>query len=266
MTSHETDLARRVYAAAAGNLELGNQAHDADGARFVRNRELPNIYDANHVTHVRCESESDIERLLARVEREYAHCRHRRFDVDPWTPPAFVARLVLVGYTSEEDLELVLEGELRAQPRPCDIRRVETEEQWAASGVLHEIDWIERCERLGRPADPAVPAAFAALRRTTPPELRYWMAYVDGSPVAYAWSWPGVDGVGVVEDLFTHLEYRHRGIATALISHGVADARARGAGPVIISADPTDTPMRMYAALGFRPILVVRHYVRRLDR
>lgn len=70
----------------------------------------------------------------------------------------------------------------------------------------------------------------------------------------------------MVEDLFTHPDYRHRGIATALIARGVADARARGAGPVIIGADPTDTPMRMYAALGFRPIIVVRHYLRRLDR
>lgn len=259
------DLARRVYAAVTGNLELGNEAYDADGARFVRNRELPSIYDANHVTHVRCESASDIERLLARVEREYAHCRHRRFDIDPWTPPAFVARLVLEGYASREDLELVLEGELRAQPRPCDIRRVETEEQWASSGVLHEMDWGERCERLGRMPDPSVPAAFAALRRATSNDIAYWMAYVDGRPVAYAWSWPGVDGVGVVENLFTHPDHRHRGIATALIAHGVADARACGAGPVIISADPSDTPMRMFAALGFRPILVVRHYIRGLD-
>ena len=265
MTTHEAELARRVHAAVTGNLELGNEAFDADGARFVRNRELPNIYDANHVTHVRCESAFDIERLLARVEQEYAHFRHRRFDIDPWTPPAFVARLVLEGYASEEDLELVLEGELRSQPGPCDIRRVETEEQWASSGVLHEMDWVERCERLGRPPDPAVPAGFAALRRTTPPDLRYWMAYIDGSAVAHAWSWAGVEGVGVVEDLFTDPDYRHRGIATALISHGIADARARGAGSVIISADPSDTPMRMYAALGFRPILVVRHYVRRLD-
>ncbi len=258
-------LARRVYAAASRALELGNETLKVDGARFVRNRRHAQIYDANHVTYITCESDSAVDRLLARAEREYAHCRHRRFDIVPWTPPSFVARLVLDGYTSEDDLELVLEGQLRAEPGSCDIRRVETEEQWVASDALHEMDWLERCERLGRRPDPAVPGGFAALRRTTPPELRYWLAYVDGRPVAYAWSWPGPDGIGVVEDLFTHPDYRHRGIATALIAHGVADARARGAGQVIISADPTDTPMRMYAALGFRPILVVRHYVRRLD-
>lgn len=265
MASDRSSLARRVYASHSRSLEWANETFEADGARFVRNRDHPNIFDANHVSHATCESERDIERLFARVEREYAHCPHRRFDVDPWTPPAFVARLTLDGYVADEDLLLVLEGELQARPAPCDIRRVETEEQWAGSAALHELDWLERWKRLGRTPEPSVPGAFAALRRKSPPDVAYWMAYHDGMPVAYAWSWQGVDGVGVVEDLFTHPDYRHRGIATALIAHGVADARARGAGPVIISADPGDTPKHMYRALGFRPIVVVRHYVRRLS-
>jgi GNAT superfamily N-acetyltransferase len=66
-----------------------------------------------------------------------------------------------------------------------------------------------------------------------------------------------------VEDLFTHPDYRHRGLATALIAHCVADARARGAGPVVIGADPHDTPRQMYAALGFRPLFLSRGYLRR---
>ncbi len=265
MPPDRSSLAWRVYAGHSRSLELASETFEADGARFVRNRDHANIYDANHVSHVTCDSEPDIERLLARVEREYAGYRHRRFDVNPWTPPAFVARLTLDGYVAEEDLLLVLEGELRARPAASDIRRVETEEQWAASDALHELDWLERQERLGRTPDPSVPAAFAALRRASAAEIACWMAYVDGEAVAYAWSWQGVDGVGVVEDLFTHADYRHRGIATALIAHGVRDARDRGAGPVAISADPGDTPKLMYRALGFRPIVLVRHYVRWLS-
>jgi predicted GNAT family acetyltransferase len=69
-----------------------------------------------------------------------------------------------------------------------------------------------------------------------------------------------VNGIGQVEDLFTHPDFRHRGIATALIAHCVADARARGAGPVLITADPLDTPKQMYAAMGFRPFSVTRNY------
>lgn len=265
MSSGRPSLARRVYTSHSRSLELANETFEADGARFVRNRQYANIYDANHVAHVTCESDAQIDRLLARADTEYACCRHRRFDVDPWTPPQFVARLVLDGYSAEEDLLLVLEGELQESPEPRDVRRVVTAEQWVASDALHETDWLERCRRLGRTPDPSVPAAFAAIRRGAPADVAYWMAYVDGKAVAYVWSWLGVDGVGVVEDLFTDPEYRRRGIATALIAHGVVDARARGAGPVVISADPSDTPMHMYATLGFRPIVVVRHYFRRLS-
>jgi hypothetical protein len=58
----------------------------------------------------------------------------------------------------------------------------------------------------------------------------------------------------------------HRGLATALIHPCVADARSKGAGPVVIAADPTDTPKHMYAAMGFRPVAVYSHYLKRLDR
>ena len=53
--------------------------------------------------------------------------------------------------------------------------------------------------------------------------------------------------------LFEKLDNLRRGIATALIAHAVGDARNRGAGPVLIGADPDDTPKHMYAAMGFRP-------------
>ena len=90
------------------------------------------------------------------------------------------------------------------------------------------------------------------------------MAYVDGQPRAYLASWEGLDGVGQVEDLFTHPEFRHRGLATALIHHCVADCRAHGAGPVVIVADTADTPKRMYAAMGFRPVATSRTYWKKL--
>ena len=70
--------------------------------------------------------------------------------------------------------------------------------------------------------------------------------------------------MGKVEDLFTAPAFRRRGIATALIAHAVPDARARGAGPVLIGADPTDTPKAMYAAMGFAPVCAIRSFTKRL--
>ena len=83
--------------------------------------------------------------------------------------------------------------------------------------------------------------------------------------MAYLASWEGIDGVGQVEDLFTHPDHRHRGLATALLHHGIADCRAHGAGPVVIVADPTDTPKQIYAALGFRPVAIKRSYRKSLE-
>lgn len=83
-----------------------------------------------------------------------------------------------------------------------------------------------------------------AAHRAKQPPVQHWLACVDGKPVAYFNSWSGIDGVGQVEDLFTHPEFRHWGIATALIYRCVADARGKGAGPVVIVADATDTPKR----------------------
>lgn len=57
-------------------------------------------------------------------------------------------------------------------------------------------------------------------------------------------------------------EFKRRGIATALVHHCVADARACGAGPVVAVTDAADTPKHMYAAMGFRPVAILRDYLK----
>jgi GNAT superfamily N-acetyltransferase len=261
----DTVLIDRVADTTAAYLAIGCEVFDAEGARFVRNRAWPLLWDANHVSHVRCESDEQLERLIARADAEFAHCAHRRFDLDPGAPPQLAARLALDGYACDETLQLVLEGELSAAPKPSDTREITTDADWAAYAALQEMDYQENAVRHGRAFNPEIPEGFLAVKRARGNVVRYWLAWVDGVPRAYFSSWPGTNGVGMVEDLFTHPEFRHRGLATALIAHCVADARARGAGAVVIGADPADTPKRMYADMGFRPVLVARRYRRQVD-
>jgi GNAT superfamily N-acetyltransferase len=261
----DAELIGRACDAVAGYLQIGNETFEADGATFVRNIDTPRRWDANHVTNVRCSDEASIARLLARADLEYAQYPYRRFDTDPRTPAQFVARLVLEGYEATPELHLVLEGALRATAPVIDIRPIEGEAAWSAYEALYAADIAEMRARQGRADETRdMVVEFMRYKRAKEPAVRYFLAYVDGSAVAYFSSWPGSAGVGVVEDLFTAREYRHRGIATALIARCVADARERGAGPVVIGADPTDTPMRMYAAMGFRPMFVTANYVRHL--
>jgi GNAT superfamily N-acetyltransferase len=243
------------------NLALGNEAFEAAGARFVRNAAYPSIYDANHVDDVTASSPAEIEALLERAEDEFAGCPHLRFDVDARTPPEFEARLKLDGrYSCTETLVMVLQGELRGQARPFEVQHIVDDEGWKAFGALHALDWTEGADDSNR-RTPEAGQAWAAVTRLKSPPLRFWLGYIEGVPRGYLSSWEGLSGVGQVETLFVHPDFRHRGLATALLHHCVRDARALGAGPVAIAADAADTPKQMYADMGWRPVAVKREYL-----
>jgi GNAT superfamily N-acetyltransferase len=271
MQTDMDDLLRRALAVNEDLLALGNEVSEVDGAIFVRNPALTAVHDANHAMRVRVCAPEEIDRLLGRCDEAYGAigCKHRRFDLDLDTPPEFEARLPLEGYQRNDALVLLLERDLIGEPKPYEIRLVEGDAGWAAYGALHELDWNDYAERTA-PGDADKASAWTAAamlehRRIKSPPARYWLAYVKDDPRAYLASWEGTGGVGQVEDLFTHADFRHRGLATALIHHCVADARAHGAGPVVIVADPSDTPKQMYAAMGFRPVAVKRSYLKKLS-
>jgi GNAT superfamily N-acetyltransferase len=146
------------------------------------------------------------------------------------------------------------------------VREVLSEDDWAAYRELDAMWWEESSTAYFGPYDPELHDEFMLDRRVKAPQARGWFACVDGVPRAFFTSWPGENGVGIVEDLFCHPEYRHRGLATALIARCVADCRERGAGPVIINSDVNDTPKQMYAAMGFRPLFVHHVYEKRLEQ
>src|SRR5262249_54928596 len=143
------ELTRRAVAVDGDFLALGHEVFDADGARFVRDRSLPRIYDANYVSDVRVATPDAVERLLARVDREYPHTRHRALQLDISTPPAVEAALVLRGYEHSASLVLLLEGTLQGAARAHDVRPIASEADWAAYARLKQRHWDERAERLG---------------------------------------------------------------------------------------------------------------------
>jgi GNAT superfamily N-acetyltransferase len=243
-------------------LALGHETFQAAGATFVRDREVPDIWDANHVTAVTADSDEPIDRLLLRVEREFAGFGHRRFDLDFTTPPAFEARLALTGSRTREFLVMLLEGELRGPVATADIRECAGAAAWAAFEALALDSWRESAQRQGVPGGDDVGERLALVHRRRSPPARYWLAWADGAPCGFLASWEGVDRMGQVEDLFVHPATRGRGLAAALIHHGVAACRQLGAGPIVIVADVHDTPKDAYARMGFRPVAVGRSYLR----
>lgn len=263
----DADLLRRVFDARAAYHELGNTVVEEPRARFVHNDETPNVHDSNLASWVGAETDDEIDRVLARADEVYGDLRHRKVMVDPTTPPAFEARLVLEGYEPHPHVELVLEGEVRASPDgSVGIRLVESGDDWRSLTELWQAQHDEEVAKGQHdPWGLGVVEQMVVSKQLKAPALCFWLARVDDTDVAFFSSWPGLDDVGIVEDLFTRPEFRHRGIATALIAHSVADARERGAGPVAILARAEDTPKLMYAALGFRPSAISRTYLKSLE-
>lgn len=264
----DADLLGRVCATYEGYLALGNQWSESSGACFVTSPDAPRIYDANHACRLRAGTPDAVEAVLAEAERRFAGLGYRRFHTDPLTPAAFEARLALEGFESESELELLLQGALRATAPAVRIRRAESDTDWEAIYRLNRLDHTEEeaaDERLRGVYPEEVTRQIVGRRRAKGPALSTWLVEEDGVDCAFLSSWPGANGVGKVEDLFTHPDFRRRGIATALLVHGVADCRRRGALEVLIGARPQDTPKALYAALGFRPFCLVRGWLKRID-
>jgi GNAT superfamily N-acetyltransferase len=257
------ELLRIVCDTLDGYLALGNEVRDDPDVRFVRNPEALRIWDANHGSRVRARSRREIDRVFARADEAFAHLPHRRWMCDPLTPAEFEARLVLDDYRVDTELQLLLEGNLRADAPEIDVRPVETDGEWEAVARLTRLDHEEGAVKFARPVyEKSVTRQMVAIRRAKCPPLRFFLARADDVDCAFFSSWPGENGVGKVEDLFTHPDFRGRGIATALIVRCVLDARERGAGPVVIAALPNDTPKQLYERLGFRPFCVTRGYLK----
>lgn len=261
------DLVARCADAEAGYFELGHAVTDLGWARIVRNQETPDVWDSNCVTRVRVKDEAGLERLLAEVEVRFSDVAHRSYKVDPLTPTVLEARLLQDGYQSDVMIHLVLSSDqvLARTGASVDLRRVETEADWRSLARLARMDHVEAAGREGRTVwSEDVTTQMVARKRLRDSVLPFFLASTGGRDVAHGCAWPGTPegGVGLVEDLFTDPAYRHQGIATAVIAHCVAFARAGGAGPVMIGAAADDTPRHMYEALGFRPTLVTRGYVK----
>jgi GNAT superfamily N-acetyltransferase len=267
MPMNETDLIRRVCETSYAYLALGNERWQAGRASFVRNRMTPRRYDANMTGLVRAEAARDIDAVFREMERAFEGLGHRMVVTDGLTPRAFETRLAMEdGYRTDQFVAHVLEGDLKAPVGDAEIVEVVSEADWEEYRTLDEMWWRETSEaetQLG-PYDRELHDEMLVSKRIKHPMVRSWFAIEGGEPRGFFSSWPGENGLGMVEDLFVHPQSRHRGLATALLAHCVTDARERGAGPVLITSNLGDTPKHMYAAMGFLPVYVMRTWTKKL--
>lgn len=239
---------------------LGGEEIPLAGATAVRNHAAP---DHPLGTFLRSLRTDDVDTVLTEAHQRTA-TTYGRVVVDEGTPPAAEAALALHDWTPEVQLALVLPRSTPVAPPAENARAVEDDDaDWACIHELFRIDHREEDARAGRPPRPeAATASAVALRRSLTPAVTYVVAERAGEPVACIAAWPGDDGIGVIEDVFVHPAHRRGGIASDLLRHAVAYARAGGAERVLIGAEVDDTPKHLYARFGFRPAAVLRSYTR----
>ena len=260
----EADLLRRVCASYRTQRAMAGERVAHPLATIVCAPSRPDVWDANFASGVFAHTPDEIQNLLEALDAAMPReVRVRKFFCDPFTPQPFVARLAVEGFAREGTVQLVLEGDLLARPRELKIRRARSDTDWAVVADLTADDMREAAHREGRePPRADFLRQFVGMRREISSEMHMWLARDRGEDCGFLASWPGVERMGMVEWLFTRMEHRRRGIATALITHAVADARARGAREVLIgaSAGADAVPRRLYASLGFRPVCATEEY------
>jgi GNAT superfamily N-acetyltransferase len=263
-------------AASPVSLQALAEAHDwcealgsqvvvrARHGRLVTDPEHPQVWSANHMSGVRAASPEEIEAALAELEAAFRGAPYRVVDTDSLTPPAFVARLALEDFAEQPAaLLMTLEGPLAApRPRPpLDIRPVVSEADWAEFRGLHRLDGEEGARTSGLLSEDVAEGLFHGLRRKSGP-ARFFLGRRDGRPCAYAAAISAPGGFGMVDDVFTLPEDRRQGVATAMVAHCVEQLRTQGAATVFLTALASERPKRLYARLGFVPVMLVRRWVK----
>ncbi|MCO1658026.1 GNAT family N-acetyltransferase [Pseudonocardia humida] len=240
----------------------GGERLDVDGAVLVRNPAAPGHPSGTFLTAVRTGSAEQLDRVLARCH-DLVEGGCRRVVVDAATPPVVAAHLAVEDWTPTTQLHLVLPATAAVPAAGIAPRPLSTDEDWARATELFRADHLEEDARHVRSARPAAATAAAvALRRSLTPAATWFAVERDGGFVAMVAAWAGDGGTGVVEDVFVRPDARHAGLARELLRFAVGQARAGGAGPVLIGAETDDTPKHLYARFGFRPAAVGHSWVR----
>lgn len=257
------DLERAAFATRTSYSALGANSERLAGGALITAADWPDVWEANLLAGPTASDPASIDQMLADLARRHVGVDRLRVVMGPDTPALVEARLAAADWSLDLELQLVLSGPLLVHPPEVEIRAAVDGADWASLLQLFRADHEEEAERAGRRPFPlAVTRQIVESKRAKTPALAVWIASVDGVDVGFFSSWPGVWGLGMVEDLFTLPAYRGQGVASALLAQGVDDVRARGATAVLICALVDDTPRRAYRRMGFEPVRLGRSWRR----
>ncbi len=234
---------------------LGAHVADDGGALFLGDERFPRVYDANHARRV-LTADADLPRLFDEIERRYAHLHFRSVRSDARCATSLEARLSVAGYApSLGEVLLTLEDDVRGCAANVRIAEIASEADWRAWRSVKAQDQKS-------PWFAEIGDEWVAYTRRRSPAAAYFGAF-DGDALLAFFSVFVHERVGYLEDLLVAPAARNRGVGTALVRFCSEEARRRGARLVFLPAAIDDTPRAMYAAMGFTPVGMAWHWLRR---
>jgi GNAT superfamily N-acetyltransferase len=259
------DLARIIAQAYRWQRRLGNRQIAAQHCHIVANPAHPDVWDANHADSVTAQTNAEIDAVFAAMDRHLAHTPWRVIHTDGFTPDAFLARLALDDFAERPvTIQMALRGELTDRGPPITLHPVGSDADWDSLLQLVLADHAEGRRTGDLDLPPEFSAAMVAAYRAKSGACHFQLATQDGVPVAYGAHAAAPNGAGMIEDLFTLQSARRRGIATAMIAAFTGRLRAGGCHTIFLGALATEQPKRLYARLGFHPVMLSRAWVREL--
>ncbi|WP_199493122.1 GNAT family N-acetyltransferase [Marinitenerispora sediminis] len=261
MTEH---VARATEDIIAEFWALGGETRVINGARLIRNREVPLVGRWNVITGLVGDDSDQFRRMLAEA-LDWIGAPAARVYAGPAMSRVTEAALLFAGWRPRTTMvEMVVAGPLappRRTPDPVAVRPVEDDADWDMLHALLRLGHEEEDRAEGHPPRPEeYTRQSLRAHRMRSAYVNYWLARVAGEDCGFFSSWPRPEGMAVVEDLYVRADRRGRGVGSQLLRHAVADARSAGADPVLVRADAADWPKDFYHRRGFRPAAVARYY------
>ena len=260
------DLARTIAEAYRWQRRLGNAEIASAHCHIVADPAHPDVWDANHADQVTAQTEAEIDGVFQAMDKHLAHTPWRVVHTDRFTPEAFLARLALDGFEERPvTIQMALHGDVTDRGAKVALQPVASDADWSQLLELVRADHAEGRRTLGLDISPAVSAGMVAGYRAKSPTYRFHLAMQDGKPVAYGAFAAAPNGAGMIEDLFTLPAARRQGIASAMIATFADRLRDGGCRTIFLGALAAEPAKRLYAKLGFRPVMLARTWVRELQ-
>lgn len=232
-----SEYARCLAFLRRGDLAGAREEACAVGTAVV-DEDRPLRHDSNYVLVERPDATADaVSAELTRLGLPIVLC------VDAVQGERLASALEPQGWGVHRGVAMVLRRPPDRPAPPADVREVTVD-------VLRPL---RRQLLLGHPwateevADQLLDAKASIARRVT---LRSFAAFEQGEVVSYSDLYQA-GGVAQVEDVATAPPQRGRGLARAVVTRAVDEARASGADFVFLVADAADWPKELYRKLGF---------------